>query len=184
MNVQDIPRGGDDFAGMALIDAASALLTKRKPDIPADFLAKLFGLAAPDDLKRYKPDELAGIGERSWAFLAEREAGVAKIRFEPAAAPPGIAVLEIVNDDMPFLVDSVIGELNQRGLNIRLFVHPVFVVERDGAGQLVNFKGARTVGGVRESFIQLHIEGMDEVAQRAEIVGVLQSILAEVRLCV
>jgi glutamate dehydrogenase len=184
MNVQDLPRGSDDHAGMALIDAAAGLLAKRRPDIAADFLAKLFGLAAADDLGRYTPDELAGIAERSWAFLAEREAGVAKIRFEPAAAPPGIAVLEIINDDMPFLVDSVVGELNQRGLNIRLFIHPAFVVERDLAGRLVNFKGARTVGGLRESFIHIHIEGIDEAAQRAEIVEALQGILAEVRVCV
>jgi glutamate dehydrogenase len=184
MNVQDIPRGSDDYASMALIDAATGLLAKRRSDIAADFLAKLFGLAAPDDLKRYTPEELAGIAEQSWAFLAEREVGTAKIRFEPAAAPRGMAVLEIVNDDMPFLVDSVVGELNQRGLNIRLFVHPVFVVERDLAGRLVNFTGARTVGGLRESFIHLHIEGVDEAAQRVEIVEVLEDILANVRVCV
>ena len=59
MNVQDIPRSGDDYASVALIDAATALLAKRKPDIPDDFLAKLFGLAVPDDLERYSAEELA-----------------------------------------------------------------------------------------------------------------------------
>ena len=184
MNVQDIPRGGDDYASVALIDAATALLAKRNRDIPEDFLAKLFGLAVPEDLERYGADELAAIAERSWSFLAERSPGVPKLRFEPAAAPRGIAVLEIVNDDMPFLVDSVVGELNQRGLDIRLFVHPVFVVERDSAGRLITFKGARTTGGQRESFIHLHIEGMEDAAQRAEIVAALESILADVRVCV
>jgi len=184
MNVQDIPRDGDDYASVALIDAATALLAKHKPDTPTDFLAKLFGLAAPDDLARYSAEELAGIAERSWAFLAEREAGVSQIRFEPAAAARGVAVLEIVNDDMPFLVDSVVGEINQRGLDIRLFVHPVFVVERDLAGKLTNFKGARNVGGQRESFIHIHVDGIEDAARRAEIVEVLKSILAEVRVCV
>ena len=184
MNVQDIPRGGDDYASVALIDAATALLAKRNRDIPEDFLAKLFGLAVPEDLERYGADELAAIAERSWSFLVERSPGVPKLRFEPAAAPCGIAVLEIVNDDMPFLVDSVVGELNQRGLDIRLFVHPVFVVERDPAGRLINFKGARTTGGERESFIHLHIEGMEDAAQRAEIVDALEGILADVRVCV
>ena len=184
MNVQDIPHGGDDYASVALIDAATALLAKRKPDIPTDFLAKLFGLAAPDDLARYGAEELAAIAERSWTFLAEREAGVPKIRFEPAAAARGVAVLEIVNDDMPFLVDSVVGELNARGLDIRLFVHPVFVVERDLAGKLTNFKGARNVGGQRESFIHIHVDSLEDVARRAEIVEALNGILAEVRVCV
>src|SRR3984885_5224474 len=184
MNVQDIPRGGDDYAGMALIDAATAVLAKRKPDIPNDFLGKLFGLAVPDDLARYSAEELADIGEQSWAFLAERASGVAKIRFTPAATGRGVSVLEIVNDDMPFLVDSVVGELEQRGLGLRLFVHPVFVVERDLAGRLVNFKGARTVGGQRESVIHIHIDGVDDAARRAEIVQALESVLADVRVSV
>jgi glutamate dehydrogenase len=184
MNVQDIPRGSDDYAGMALIDAATAVLAQRKPDIPKDFLTKLFGLAVPDDLARYSAEELAGIAEQSWAFLAEREAGMPKIRFAPAATKRGVSVLEIVNDDMPFLVDSVVGELNQRGLDIRLFLHPVFVVERDLAGRLVNFKGARTVGGQRESFIHIHVDGIEDAARRAEIVQALESVLADVRVSV
>ena len=184
MAVQDIPRNRSDHAGVALLDAATALLAKRTPDIPDDFLAKLFGLAVPDDIERYSAELLAGLAEQSWAFLAERKAGAPKIRFEPAAAAPGTCVLEIVNDDMPFLVDSVVGELGRHALDIRLFVHPVFVVERDLAGRLVKFKGARTVGGLRESFIHLHVEGADEPAQRAEIVGALERVLADVRVCV
>jgi len=184
MNVRDIPRAGDEFASVALIDAATALLAKHKRDVPADFVAKLFGLAVPEDLQRYTPDELAVITERAWSFLAQRQAGTAKVRFEPVEASHGVAVLEIVNDDMPFLVDSVIGEINHRGLDIRLFVHPVFIVERDDAGMLINFKAARTVGGQRESFICIHIDGLDDAAQRAEVVQTLESILADVRVCV
>src|SRR5271154_193573 len=61
MNVQDIPLSGNDHAGVALIDAATLLLAKRKSAIPEDFLAKLFALAMPEDLARYTADELAGI---------------------------------------------------------------------------------------------------------------------------
>jgi glutamate dehydrogenase len=189
MNVQDIPRGdaphgGDDYASVALVGAAAALLTRRKPDIPDDFLAKFFGLAVPEDLERYTAEELADIGERAWSLLQDRPSGVAKIRFEPVATKRGGSVLEILNDDMPFLVDSVVGELNQRGLDIRLFVHPVFIVERDLAGRLVNFKGARTVGGHRESFIHIHIDGADDAEQRADLVRELENILADVRVSV
>jgi len=184
MNVRDIPRSADDYAGVALIDAATLLLAKRKSAIPDDFLAKLFGLVVPEDLARYTADELAGIAERSWSFLGERKAGTPKIRFEPAAASRDVSILEIVNDDMPFLVDSVVGEINHRGLDIRLFVHPVFIVERNDAGALVNFRASRTVGGQRESFIHIHVDGVEDAAQRAEIVRALEAILADVRVCV
>ncbi len=184
MNVQDIPRSEDEYAGVALIEAAAVLLAKRQANIPADFIAKLFGLAVAEDLQRYTPEQLAAIAERSWSLLAERKTGTPKLRFEPFAATTGISILEIVNDDMPFLVDSVVGEINHRGLDIQLFVHPVFIVERDDAGVLLNFKAARTVGGQRESFIHLHIDGMEDDAQRAEVVQTLEGILADVRVCV
>src|SRR5271165_4985140 len=91
MNVQDVPRGDTprdgrqdgDYASVALIDEAGALLTQRRRDIPDDFVAKLFGLAVPQDLDRYTATELAGIAEHSWSLLQERPAGAAKISFEP-----------------------------------------------------------------------------------------------------
>jgi len=184
MNVPDFPHGAADRAGVARIDAAAALLAKRKPDIPADFLAGLFGLAVPEDLARYGADELAALAEQAWAFLAERKPGTPKIRFEEAPAPRGFAVLEIVNDDMPFLVDSVAAELNQRGLDIRLFVHPVFTVERDRGGKLVAFKGGRSAGGIRESFIYVHVETADGAKERLDVVTALTEVLADVRAAV
>jgi glutamate dehydrogenase len=184
MNVQDTVRAGEDYTSAALIDAATTALAKRNADVPDDFLIKLFGLAVPEDLERYTADELAALAEQSWTFIAQRTAGVPKLRFEPAVALPGLSVLEILNDDMPFLVDSIIAELNRRSLDIRLFVHPVFAIERDLAGKLVNFRGARTVGSHRESLIHLHVEGLDDAKQRAEILQTLEGILADVRVSV
>ncbi len=184
MNVQDFPHTTDDSAGQALIGAAAAALAKRTSDIPGTFLAELLGSAVPDDLQRYGPDELAAIAERSWSLFAERKAGAPKISFEPAPAMRTVAVLDIINDDMPFLLDSVVGELNQRGLDIRLLVHPVFAVERDAAGTLTAVKGAAKDGGRHESFIHIHIEGVVEAARRAEVVRALEDILAQVRVAV
>jgi glutamate dehydrogenase len=184
MNVQDFPRTVEDGASQVLIGAATAALAKRRNDIPDIFLGELFGLAAPDDLARYGPDELAAIAEQSWSVLAQRSAGSPTIRFEPAPVAHGVSVLDIVNDDMPFLLDSVIGEINQRGLDIRLLVHPVFGVVRDAAGNLVAFKGAVKDDGSRESFIHIHIDGVADAAQRAECVRALEEILADVRVSV
>ncbi len=184
MNVQDFPHTTDDSAEQALIGEATAALALRRPDIPDTFLAELLGSAVPDDLQRYGPDELAAIAERSWSLFAERKAGTPKISFEPAPLTRTVSVLDIINDDMPFLLNSVVGELNQRGLDIRLLVHPVFAVERDSAGTLTAFKGAAKDGGRRESFIHIHIEGVADAARRAEIVRALEDILAQVRVAV
>ena len=184
MNVQDFPRPSDDRTGLALVVAAASLLAERRRDIPRDFLAALYGYATPEDLARYRAEELAAIAEQSWSLLAKRKRGAPNIRFEPAPLTPSVAVLEIDNDDMPFLVNSVLGELNERGLDVRLLVHPLFTIERDAAGNLLAFKGTRKADGGRESFIHIHVEGMADAAQRAEIVRALEEVLADVRTCV
>ncbi|HYA72227.1 MAG TPA: NAD-glutamate dehydrogenase domain-containing protein, partial [Roseiarcus sp.] len=180
MNLQELSRPSPDDR----VGSAAALLAARRGDIPPEFVGEFYAHAAPDDLERYRADELADIAERAFTFLSARKSGELKIRFEPTAASHGAAVLDIINDDMPFLVDSVLGELNERGLDIRLLVHPVFTVERDATGKLVAARAARHGDDGRESFIHIHVEGMADAALRAEIVRALADILAEVRLCV
>jgi glutamate dehydrogenase len=184
MAVQNIPRPQDDQARESLAAAAAAVLAGRRRDIPREFVLELYARVAPDDLERCSPDELADIAEQSWSFLLQRPPAAPKVAFAPRPASPGIAVLEILNDDMPFLVDSVLGELGEHALDIRLLVHPVFTVERDEAGRLTAYKGARKTDGRRESFIHIHVAGLDDEARRAAIVGALEDVLADVRVAV
>ena len=182
--MQDSPRIDDRSGDPPLVGAASAALAQRDASLPADFLAELFGLAVPEDLECYSREELAAVAMNSWRFLAQRTPGWPKVRLSPAPVTPRVWVLDIVNDDMPFLLDSVVGELHERALDILLLVHPVFSVERDEAGKLTGFGGARKGEGRRESFIQIHIGGLEDMAARAEIVSALEDILADVRVCV
>ena len=184
MAVMSIPRTDEDEPGQTLVEAAAAILTARRGDIPRDFLVELFERAAADELTRYSAEELAGIGEQSWSFVLQREPGAPKVAFAPSYAGRSTAVLEILNDDMPFLVDSVLGELSERAVDIRLLVHPVFTVERDRAGRLTAFKGTRKGEGRRESFIHIQIADSGDAAERAEIVRALESVLGDVRVAV
>ena len=45
-------------------------------------------------------------------------------------------MVEVVTDDMPFLVDSVTMELNRLGHNVHSVIHPQLSVERDITGEL------------------------------------------------
>jgi glutamate dehydrogenase len=184
MAVQNIPRPEVEDSAQTLIGAADALVAARSRNFPPDFLTSLYGINAADDLERYPAEELAAIGEEAWTFLQEHSPGTSKVSFAPASLTAGISVLNILNDDMPFLVDSVLGELAERGLDVRLVVHPVFTVERDAGGRLTAFMGTRKGQGRRESLIHIHLAGLDDDKQRAEIVGALNDVLAEVRVCV
>ena len=59
-----------------------------------------------------------------------------------AGARPA-TVVEIVNDDMPFLVDSVTAALNGEGVTVHLVIHPILRVARDGDGKLDGAARAR-----------------------------------------
>ena len=164
MAAADLPGTDEERAEAALIAAAGNILRSDNREVPEDFVASLFAYAVPEDLMRYDPRQLAELAANAWSLLAVRKPGVPKIRleaFDPAGheRPRNDSVLEIVNDDMPFLVDSVLAELAERGIEVRFVVHPVLSVARDAAGHLTAFKGAKPVAGaLRESVIYIHIE--------------------------
>jgi glutamate dehydrogenase len=190
MNYASLPGNQDDNVASLLLAAAGTLLEASKSDVPREFIEGLFDRAVPEDLVSLDAREVVTLAEAAWAFMAERRPGAPKIHFEtPAAAGErlkAVSVLEIVNDDMPFLVDSVLGELNDRGVGIRLVVHPIFSVRRDATGYLMGFHGTRPAAATvpRESFIHVHIDRIDDETHRREIVQALEQVLADVRVCV
>ena len=75
------------------------------------------------------------------AFVRQRPLHEAKLRvFNPELERDGWtsshSAVAIVNDDMPFLVDSITMEINRQGLSVHLIVHPVLVVQRDAGGRV------------------------------------------------
>src|SRR5215475_988037 len=177
MPAADLPGTDEERAEAALIAAAAKILHNGDQQVPDDFIAGLFAHAEPEDLMRHDPRQLAELAADAWSLLAVRKPGVPKIRLDGHGAsagqerPRSESVLEIVNDDMPFLLDSVLSELAERGIDVHFVVHPVFSVERDRAGHLTAFKGIKPApGALRESVIYIHIERIDDEARRAEIV--------------
>src|SRR5207244_5009019 len=96
------------------------------------------------------------------------------------------SVVEIVTDDMPFLVDSISMALTGRGIAIHNFVHPMLEVRRDGEGRLLSVEdgsGARDGVG-REAVIHVEIDRRTEQAVLDELAADLRLVLADVRAAV
>jgi glutamate dehydrogenase len=180
----ELPVSAEDSA--ASLAEAGALLHGRRPDIAASFVGDLYARTVPEDVARYAAADLALFGERAWDFLAERQPGAPKVRCETvtfAGAHEAVTVIELINDDMPFLVDSVMGELGERKLEVKLVAHPVFGVSRAG-GRLTALGSPDLAGRARESFIHVHVEEIADAGACAEIVRALEMVLGEVRLAV
>src|SRR5258708_26836997 len=100
-------------------------------------------------------------------FLGERRPGAFRLRMEPPAGDGrlgSVSVIEILNDDKPFLLDSTMGELADQGLVVQLVAHPVLTVGRDPDSRLMDL----SPDGKRESFIHIHVERVDDEERRAE----------------
>ena len=89
-------------------------------------------------------------------------------------------VIEFVNDDMPFLVDSIAMEIDRQGIAIELVLHPLFDATRDQHGVLTRLDDAK--GGTRvESWIHVEVERITDPARIKALGDGLVSVLSDVR---
>src|SRR5690348_3867313 len=129
----------------ALVGRAAGLVSEiADPDeqrITRRVIAEFYEHVPPADVAARKPRDLYGAALSLWRFAERRRPGQAKIRVHnPDPAADGWSsphtIVEIVNDDMPFLVDSVSGEINAGNRVVHLVIHPILTVSRDAEGRL------------------------------------------------
>ena len=154
----------------------------------AGFLHSYYRYAAPEDLLDHEPAYLLSAALSHRGLGQQRPPGQAAVRVLGAGSDArreagAGTVVEIVTDDMPFLVDTVTAELIRRGLSVDQVFHPQLPVRRDRSGTLVEVP---TVGGangdrVIESWIRVKIGGTSEPANPAQLSAGLQSVLTDLR---
>lgn len=176
-------------ANIANLIAEATKRAAKHSKAPPAFAHKLFGRAAAEDLLAYSPNDVALLVADAWAAVNRREPGKPTIRILNPTDDKGslshITVVEILNDDMPFLLDSLMAELSEAGHEIRFVVHPILSVERQADGRLARFDetGADNPAARRESLIHLHIERVDP-ALHSRLHAEIAATLADVRIVV
>ena len=157
-----------------------------------DFVAAYFDSTDPDELVIRGPSALFAIANAHWRLLdSARPANTAKIRvFNPTLAEDGFVsdhtVVQIVNDNMPFLVDSVTMAINRSNRTAHWIVHPLLSVVRDGKGkvQSVSSATAATAAGHTgpvESLIQVECDRIVSAAEQQALADELETVLNDVR---
>ena len=93
-------------------------------------------------------------------------------------------VIEIVNDDMPFLLDSVSAAIARLGLGVHLVAHPVLRVRRTSDGCWAGIAENGDDGARAESFIHIMIDEQHDAEKLQNIRDHLAEVLADVRAAV
>ncbi len=160
-----------DRLANARIDAAVAL---SRGD-PAAFTDALYRRGAPEDILAYTPEALAALAQEAYARSATRAPGATLVTLFDAGNQ---TVLLAVNDDMPFLFDSFIGELTARGARVRALFHPIMGFAREDSG-------ARSLNAAaRESVIVAMLDPILNADARNALVDGAGRVFTQVRLAV
>ncbi|MGH8502782.1 MAG: NAD-glutamate dehydrogenase [Gammaproteobacteria bacterium] len=176
-----------DAAIARVADAARSRLPGPRSTAAERFARAYFAGVAAEDLAGKTPEDLYGAMLAHWQLAQRRQPGTPNIQiYNPVAAEHGWrsahTVVEIVTDDMPFLVDSVSMELSRHGLTIHLIVHPVMRVRRDPDGELIDVTADKTDGDAQAEAI-MHFE-VDQELDTAALTGLrcdLERVLRDVR---
>ncbi|MFE0348075.1 NAD-glutamate dehydrogenase [Streptomyces griseoluteus] len=167
--------------------------TSGTPDSEAvlGFLQRYYLHTAPEDLADRDPVDVFGAAASHYRLAENRPQGKANVRVHtPTVEENGWTcshtVVEVVTDDMPFLVDSVTNELTRQGRGIHVVIHPQVVVRRDVTGKLIEVLPAGPHGELPhdahvESWIHVEIDRETDRADLKQISADLLRVLSDVR---
>src|SRR5215212_2048746 len=180
----------------ALTEAVCSRVREQLGEVDAElaeaFARQFYRWVAPEDVAERDPLDLYGLALGHFNFARERAPGKPKVRvynprFEEHGWQSTHTAVEIVTDDMPFLIDSVSMELNRRGCGVHLIIHPVLSVRRDAGGGLLEILTpgeALEDGAIRESVIHAEVARQTEPERLSELEQHLERVIAEVRAAV
>ncbi|MEU0196555.1 MULTISPECIES: NAD-glutamate dehydrogenase [unclassified Streptomyces] len=157
------------------------------------FLQRYYLHTAPEDLTDRDPVDVFGAAVSHYRLAENRPQGTANVRVHtPTVEENGWtcshSVVEVVTDDMPFLVDSVTNELTRQGRGIHVVIHPQFVVRRDVTGKLIEVLPTPATGAGSlphdahvESWIHVEIDRETDRADLKQITADLLRVLSDAR---
>ncbi|WP_425547844.1 NAD-glutamate dehydrogenase [Actinocorallia longicatena] len=155
-----------------------------------EFLRLYYRQVAPEDLLTRDPADVVGPALAHRSLGEQRTAGEKKVRvYSPTLAEygwdPGHTVVQVITDDMPYLIDSIAMELGRHELGVHLIFHPLFGVDRDPGGALTGFRHSRDIlDDVDESWVHIEVDRTTDPALLAQIEADLRRILQDVRVAV
>jgi glutamate dehydrogenase len=155
------------------------------PKLAKPLLSAILARTLPGETDGFGKDAQAQAVDFMLATAARRKSGTPNIAVDTFSDEGGRLAMRvaIINDDMPFLVDSVAAALASANVVIERLIHPVVDAERDASGTLSSLSDKRGSTGKRESFIYVETSRIDAKERRA-LADSLAAVLEDVRCAV
>lgn len=152
------------------------------------FIRQYYRATAVDDFAALTPEDLHGAAIRHLALSVKRKPQTPILHvYNPSRKKDGWSsthtIVEMVNDDMPFLVDSLGMVLNRHGLMVHLTVHPIFRVRRDANGNLIEVLAPNEAAddAITESFMHIEVDRQTEPEKLAALEKDIRKVLSDIR---
>ncbi|EOD65811.1 NAD-glutamate dehydrogenase, partial [Amycolatopsis vancoresmycina DSM 44592] len=169
-----------------LIDAAAGLA----PEI-GELIRLYYRHIPPEEIVGDEPVNLVGAVRSHLQLAKSRMPGRPAVRLlNPTVAEDGWAreatVVQVVTDDMPYLVDSIAAEFARDGVQVQRIVHPIVVVSRDLTGELLEVHpeadpAEPPANSAAESWMYVEIDFVTDRNRARELDNRLSSVLGDVR---
>ncbi|HEU4959029.1 MAG TPA: NAD-glutamate dehydrogenase domain-containing protein [Sphingomonas sp.] len=156
--------------------------TKSLKSLSDELADRLVDGALPGELQGFGPAERTEAARFVAALAEVRKPGTARVALEtlPGADEGRRRMrLAIVNDDMPFLVDSIAATIGAHNIAVERIIHPVICVARDADGRIEGVGGRESP----ESMVYIEMDRVDARDRRA-LVAALDRNLSDVRAAV
>ena len=171
-----------------LVDRVREHVTESERDLVCGFVRHYYSGTSTADLAERDPGNLYGAALAHFDLLRRRQRGSPKLHiYNPQLEQHGWqsthTIIDLVCDDMPFLVDSVRMAINRHNLTSHLIVHPVFRIERDAKGNatLAAAPLPDDDGNQAEAVMHFEVDRQTEPATLEALKSEIESVLAQVR---
>jgi glutamate dehydrogenase len=171
----------------AVVDRIRDRLPEAQTAMAESFVRQYYHWVPGADLAGRDEDDLYAVAVAHWELAQVRQGHAAKVRVyntgqtgDGASAPR--TCIDLVSDDMPFIVDSVTMELSKQGRAIDLVIHPVIRFRRDAEGRLTGVvePGDSPTDAIAESILHAEIAQEHDPDRLAELASTMQHVLDEV----
>ena len=184
-------RGGDvrkNIVQAILSSRVTSSSLKKSSDVKR-YLDQYFANVPLEDLQGRSESIMARVALDHLEFGAKRGKGQALLRIFNAnekehGYTSAYTFVEMVNDDMPFLVDSVSAAINRNRMSVHITVHPIIAVRRDAGGKLTGIAERGDDDSYAESFIRFAIDRETDPARLEALHREIAEVLADVRAAV